>query len=155
MVLLKRAFSTVSRERSSTATRLRAMPKLSNRRRARSDSLAPRNTSWPAPPENTRRAAGYFFASPAISVMRSAASLSAMSCRAPDTTESSAPPRATIPSGGRPPSCQGGKPAPGAREAGSHQHDADQPKRDGDVGRQREKAEDLGKDEEHRPERYF
>src|SRR5262245_39908144 len=41
--------------------------------------------------------------------MRSAASLSAISPRAPETTASSAPPSTTIPSGGRPPSCHCGK----------------------------------------------
>src|SRR5262245_5406247 len=89
--------------------RSRAIPKLSNRRSARADSLSPWNTSCPAPPENRMRAAGYVLASAAISVMRSAASLSAMSRRAPDTTESSAPPSTTMPSGGPAVSVQAGK----------------------------------------------
>ena len=79
-----------------------AMPKLSNSR-ARELRLRGRGQDQPPglPPVNTMRASGKRRASSAIAVIRSAASLSAISSRAGDTTVSSAPPSTMMPSARR------------------------------------------------------
>ena len=107
--LVKRAFSTVLRERSSSVTRERAMPKLSNSSSMNADSGGPATIRLALPPLKTIRASGKRRARAAMAVMRSALSLIETMPRAADRPGSIAPPRMTMPSGGSPASFHGGK----------------------------------------------